>query len=97
MAKLLSDEVAPLGITVNNVASGIILTDRVRQISIKPRMERGMDERAAIEEIAQAIPAKRVGRPEELAALVAFLAGEPAGYITGATIPVDGGMVRSIL
>jgi 3-oxoacyl-[acyl-carrier protein] reductase len=97
MAKLLSDEVAQFNITVNNVASGMILTDRVRQTAIKPRLERGMDESAALEDIAQSIPAKRVGKPEELAALVAFLASEPAAYITGATIPVDGGVVRSIL
>jgi 3-oxoacyl-[acyl-carrier protein] reductase len=97
MAKLLSDEVAQFNITVNNVASGMILTDRVRQTAIKPRLERGMDESAALEDIAQSIPAKRVGKPEELAALVAFLASVPAAYITGATIPVDGGVVRSIL
>jgi 3-oxoacyl-[acyl-carrier protein] reductase len=96
MAKLLSEEVAPFQITVNNVASGIILTDRVRQMSLRPRLERGMTENAALEEIAAAIPAKRVGKPEELGALVAFLASGRAGYITGATIPVDGGAVRSI-
>jgi 3-oxoacyl-[acyl-carrier protein] reductase len=97
MAKLLSDEVAPFNITINNVASGMILTDRVRQMSIKPRLDRGMTEQAALEDIAQSIPAKRVGKPEELAALVAFLASEQAAYITGTTIPVDGGLVRSIM
>jgi 3-oxoacyl-[acyl-carrier protein] reductase len=97
MAKLVSEEVAQFNITVNNVASGMILTDRVRQTAIQPRLERGMDEKAALEDIAQSIPAKRVGKPEELAALVAFLASGPAAYITGATIPVDGGAVRSIL
>lgn len=97
MAKLLSDEVASFGITVNNVASGIILTDRVRQTALKQRLDRGMDEKTGLDDIAQGIPAKRVGRPEELAALVAFLASDQAAYITGATIPVDGGIVRSIL
>ncbi len=97
MAKLLSDEVAPFGITVNNIASGIILTDRVRQTSLKQRMDRGMDEDAAIADLSQTVPARRLGRPEELAALVAFLASERAAYITGTTIPVDGGIVRSIL
>jgi 3-oxoacyl-[acyl-carrier protein] reductase len=59
-------------------------------------MDRGMEEKAALEDLAQTIPAKRVGQPEELAALVAFLASERAGYVTGTTIPVDGGIVRSI-
>jgi 3-oxoacyl-[acyl-carrier protein] reductase len=97
MAKLLADEVASFNVTVNNVASGMILTDRVRQISVEPRLEKGMDEQAALDEISQTIPAKRVGQPAELAALVAFLASERAAYITGATVPVDGGIVRSIL
>ena len=97
MAKLLSDEVAEFGITVNNVASGMILTDRVRETSLKQRLDLGMTETAALAEIAQNIPARRIGKPEELAALVAFLASEQAAYITGATIPVDGGAVRSIL
>lgn len=97
MAKLLSDEVATFNITVNNVASGMILTDRVRQLSLRPRLERGMNEQEALNDIAQNIPAKRVGQPAELAALVAFLASEQAAYITGATIPVDGGIVRSII
>ena len=97
MAKLLADEVASYGITINNVASGIILTDRVRQTSLQQRLDRGMDEKSAMEDIAQSIPAKRLGQPSELAALVAFLASEQAGYITGATIPVDGGIVRSLM
>jgi 3-oxoacyl-[acyl-carrier protein] reductase len=88
MSKLLSDEVASFGITVNSVASGIILTDRVRQTSLK---------HTTIEQLSETIPARRLGRPEELAALVAFLASEQAAYITGVTIPVDGGIVRAIL
>jgi 3-oxoacyl-[acyl-carrier protein] reductase len=96
MAKLLSDEVASFGVTVNNVAPGIILTDRVRQTSLKQRLDRGMGEKAAIEDLAQNIPARRVGQPEELGALVAFLASNRAAYITGSTIAVDGGAIRSI-
>ncbi|MEP6716244.1 MAG: SDR family oxidoreductase [Terriglobia bacterium] len=86
MAKLLADEVAPFGVTINNVAPGLILTDRVRETATKP-----------LDEIAQSIPMHRIGNPAELAALVAFLASEQASYITGTTIPVDGGAVRSIL
>ena len=97
MAKLLSDEVASFNITVNNVASGLILTDRVRQTSLRTRLEQGLSELEALDDLAQSIPARRVGQPDELAALVAFLASDRAAYITGATIPVDGGVVRSIL
>lgn len=97
MSKLLADEVAPFGVTVNSVAPGIVLTDRVRETALRQRMDRGMDEAAAFADIAQGIPVRRIGQPAEVAALVAFLASEHAGYITGATIPVDGGVVRSIL
>jgi len=83
MSKLLSDEAAPFGITVNNIATGIILTDRVRKMSM--------------EHLSETIPVRRLGRPDELGALVAFLASEQAAYITGATIPIDGGLVRAIL
>lgn len=82
MSKLLADEVAPCGITVNNIATGIILTDRVRQMKL--------------EHMAESIPARRLGRPEELGALVAFLASERAAYITGTTIPIDGGFSRAV-
>ncbi len=91
MAKLLSDELGPDHITVNNVAPGLILTDRVRD-TLQPRP--GVSEEELIAEQAKSIPVRRIGRPEELAALVAFLASPLAAYITGATIPVDGGAVR---
>jgi 3-oxoacyl-[acyl-carrier protein] reductase len=86
--KTLAGEVAPLGITVNTIATGRILTDRLR--STYP-------DEAAIEEAARReVPMKRVGTPEELAAAVAFLCGEGASYITGQTIAVDGGLIRSL-
>ncbi len=97
LSKLLADEVASFGVTVNNVAPGSILTDRVRNTSLKARLEQGMSEEEALADLAKTIPVRRIGTPDELAAMVAFLASEHAGYITGATIPVDGGVVRSIL
>jgi|GEM_PF-12974 len=92
MAKLLSDEVGPDHITVNNVAPGLILTDRVKD-TLPPHAPE--EEAQLLAERAKSIPVRRIGRPEELADLVAFLASPLAGYITGATIPIDGGAIRA--
>lgn len=97
MAKLLAEELGPANITVNNIAPGIILTDRVRDASLQRKIAQGMSEEDGLRELAAGVPLRRIGQPEELAALVVFLASDQAGYITGATIPVDGGLVRSIL
>jgi 3-oxoacyl-[acyl-carrier protein] reductase len=94
MAKLLSEELGPDHITVNNVAPGLILTDRVKD-TLQPRP--GVSEEELLAERAKSIPLGRIGRPEELAAVVAFLASPRAAYITGATIPVDGGATRKPL
>jgi 3-oxoacyl-[acyl-carrier protein] reductase len=91
MAKMLADEFGPYNITVNNVAPGLILTDR-----IKHTLPKGADPEEAMKERAKSIPLGRIGKPEELAALVAFLASEQAAYISGTTIQVDGGASRGI-
>ena len=91
MAKLMADELGPYNITVNNVAPGLILTDR-----IKHTLPKDVDVEQALQDRAQHIPLRRIGKPEELAALVAFLASEQAAYISGTTIQVDGGANRAI-
>lgn len=91
MAKLMADEFGPYNITVNNVAPGLILTDR-----IKHTMPKDVDPDEAIAQKAKTIPLGRIGKPEELAALVTFLASEQAAYISGQTIQVDGGAGRNI-
>ena len=91
MAKLLADESGAFGITVNNVAPGMILTDR-----LKHTLPKDADPEEALKERAKNVPLRRIGKPEELAALVTFLASEQAGYISGATIQVDGGANRGI-
>ncbi len=97
MAKTLSVELAPDNITVNNVCPGRFLTDRFRQVYLNERVQQGASEEAVLKEMAQDVPMGRVGKPEELGALVAFLASQQAAYITGTTIQVDGGLVRSLL
>jgi 3-oxoacyl-[acyl-carrier protein] reductase len=91
MAKLMADEFGPYNITVNNVAPGMILTER-----LKHTLPADMAPEDALKERAKNIPLGRIGKPEELAALVAFLASEQASYISGTTIQVDGGANRSI-
>jgi len=83
LAKSLSQEVARDGITVNCLLPGYTDTERLRELGI------------AAEKITALIPAGRLGKPEELAALAAFLCSEPAAYITGQTIAVDGGYLRA--
>jgi 3-oxoacyl-[acyl-carrier protein] reductase len=91
MAKLMADELGPSQITVNNIAPGLILTDRVKEV-----LPKDVDHDQAIKDRAKTIPAGRIGKPEELGALVAFLASEQAAYISGTTIQVDGGASRGI-
>ncbi|MDH3679833.1 MAG: 3-oxoacyl-ACP reductase FabG [Acidimicrobiia bacterium] len=81
LGRSLAREFASRGITVNLVAPGPIETDMLAALG---------DE--AIETMTDAVPLGRVGTPDEVAAAVAFLVSDAAGYITGATIPVDGGL-----
>lgn len=91
LAKMMADEFAPFNITVNNVAPGTMLTERITKT-----VPKGVDAEENLKQRAKNIPLGRIGKPEELAATVAFLASEHAAYITGATIPVDGGASRAI-
>jgi 3-oxoacyl-[acyl-carrier protein] reductase len=87
-AKALSDEVAIDGVTVNSICPGFIATERVEELTkTKPEM---------MKQMRAQIPMGRIGKPSELAAAVTFLASEPASYITGAVLQVDGGFTRSI-
>lgn len=96
-ARTLANEVAARGITVNNVLPGFTRTDRLQQLADKMADDQGTTVEEAMAVWADEIPMGRVGEPRELAALVAFLVSERASYITGSSIAVDGGWIRSLL
>ena len=89
-AKTLAREVGPKGTTVNTIAPGQIDTDRLAQLYSAAPQE--------VRDAAQArIPLGRFGTPAEIARVVCFLASDQASYVTGAVVPVDGGLTRSLL
>ena len=96
-AKTLANEVAAHNILVNNVCPGYIRTERVEDLSRTMAQRKGTTAEAIVKSWEAGIPLGRIGDPREFAALVAFLASERASYITGATIQVDGGMVKGTL
>jgi 3-oxoacyl-[acyl-carrier protein] reductase len=96
-AKTVSSEVAAEGVTVNNVAPGYTLTERQDELAEVRGKGSGKSKQEIIESWATQAPMRRMAKPEEIAAAVAFLASERASYITGVTLQVDGGWVRSLL
>ena len=96
-ARTLANEVARDGVTVNNVMPGYTRTARLDWLAGQIAAREGVDQDAAFDRWAGEIPAGRVGDPAEFAALVTFLASERASYITGTSIPVDGGWIRALI
>jgi 3-oxoacyl-[acyl-carrier protein] reductase len=96
-ARTLANEVATHGVTVNNILPGYTRTERVQQLNEAAAVRDGL----TVEEIERKtegqIPMRRMAEPEEFAAAVAFLASSRASYITGQSIAVDGGWIRSLL
>ena len=86
--RTLATEVARDGVTINCIATGRIETDRLRELY-------GNDEQK-LHEAGREVPIGRIATTDEFAPMVAFLCSEPAGYVTGQTISVDGGLVRGL-
>lgn len=96
-AKTLALELGPAGITVNTVCPGRIATARLEKVMTMRAEAEGRDPRGVMEEGARDVPLRRYGSPDDVAALVAFLASDRGGFISGVTIQVDGGLVKSLL
>lgn len=95
LMKTLAQELGPEGIRVNAVMPGYIMTDRVRQLAKDRSVREGRSPKEVIDEIAGKIPLGRIGDPKDVGYVVAFLLSRYASYVTGASIPVDGGMLKS--
>jgi 3-oxoacyl-[acyl-carrier protein] reductase len=95
--KSLADEVGRDGVLVNNVCPGSILSERMLSNVTARAKELGISVEEALAQRAKETAVGRIGEPRELAYLVAFLASSRSSYITGTTILVDGGLVRSVL
>ena len=97
LAKTLSEELAPYNITVNNICPAYTITERVRELSAKIAGKKGITPEEVISTWESQIALHRMGKPEEIAALAAFLASERAGFITGDSIQIDGGWYKGVM
>lgn len=94
-AKTLSSQIGKYNITINNVAPGYTLTGRLYELAVIRAKQQGESHEHVLASMANDVPMKRLARPDEIASMIVYLASEQAGYITGQTIVVDGGVIRS--
>jgi 3-oxoacyl-[acyl-carrier protein] reductase len=95
-AKSLAEAVAADGVTVNSILTGAFDTERIRELTEKQAQSTGNTTEALLAARKAGIPAGRFGDPKEYGYLLAFLASPMAAYITGASIPIDGGAIKSL-
>jgi 3-oxoacyl-[acyl-carrier protein] reductase len=96
-ARTLANEVAPFNVTVNNIMPGYTRTDRMEDLARATSERTGTPISEAKAKWEREVPMGRLAEPREFAALAAFLASDRASYITGSSIAVDGGWIRSLL
>jgi 3-oxoacyl-[acyl-carrier protein] reductase len=96
-ARTLANEVAEFGITVNNMLPGYTRTERVESLAVATAKRDNVEPSVVLSRFEKDVPMRRLGEPEEFAALAAFLASERASYITAQSIAVDGGWIRGLM
>jgi 3-oxoacyl-[acyl-carrier protein] reductase len=96
-ARTLANEVATWGITVNNIMPGYTRTERLEELALMMAEKEKISLAEYVERWEKEIPMRRLGESRELAALAAFIVSERASYVTGTSIPVDGGWIRALL
>ena len=95
-SKTLSTDVAIFGITVNSILTGYFDTERISELIADKAKSLNISESEVVQSMKDLVPTKRFGKPEEYGYLVNFLASDKASYITGSSIPIDGGLLKSI-
>ena len=95
-AKTMANELGQFGITVNNVLPGATSTERLSAIVQANALKNSKTNEEVAQKMVEEIPARRFGKPEEIASVIAFLATPAAAYVNGTSIPVDGGRTGSI-
>ena len=94
-AKSLSVDVAKDGVTVNSILTGYFDTERIKELNKEKSKSLNISEEEVLKKMKSLVPINRLGKTEEYGYLVSFLSSDKASYINGASIPIDGGLLRS--
>ena len=94
-AKSLSADIGKDGITINSILTGYFDTERIKELNKEKSKSLNISEDEVLEKMKSLVPLNRLGKPEEYGHLVSFLSSDKASYINGASIPIDGGLLKS--
>ena len=94
-AKSLSVDVGKYGVTVNSILTGYFDTERIKELNKEKSKSLNISEEEVLKKMKSLVPINRLGKTEEYGYLISFLSSDKASYINGASIPIDGGLLRS--
>ena len=94
-AKSLSADIGKDGITINSILTGYFDTERIKELNKEKSKSLNISQDEVLEKMKSLVPLNRLGKPEEYGHLVSFLSSDKASYINGASIPIDGGLLKS--